>query len=221
LRAPTYGFDRAEDIAGIGVSLAIWGSAVFAGFVSVHKLTEHGRTSHFTLGIAAAAIGILGNQVVARYKGRTGKRIHSMTLMADAKHSWLDAISSAGALVGLAATAAGVRGADGVAGLFITAFIIHVGWEVTTEVLGHLMDGVDPELVRHAEAAALEVEGIEHVHVRARWSGRSLLFDIEGFIPATSTLDYAEGLGREVERAVATAVPESRAVFWSPHVLPN
>src|SRR5665213_1019734 len=216
----TYGFDRAEDIAGIGVSLAIWASAVFAGFVSVHKLTEHGRTSHFTIGIVAAAIGILGNQVVARYKGKVGKRIHSMTLTADAKHSWLDAISSAGALVGLATTAAGVHWADGVAGLFITAFIIHVGWAVTTDVLGHLMDGVDPELVRHAEAAALEVDGVEHVHVRARWSGRSLLFDIEGFIPATSTLDYAEALGREVERAVATAVPESRAVLWSPHVLP-
>ncbi len=215
----TYGFYRAEDLAGLGVALVIWASAVFAGVVSVHKLTEHGRTSHVAIGMVAAGFAILGNQVVARYKGKVGKRIHSMTLMADAKHSWLDAISSAGALVGLAATEAGVHWADGVAGLFITAFIIHVGWEVTTEVLGHLMDGVDPELVRHAEAAALEVEGVEHVHVRARWSGRSLLFDIEGFIPATSTLDYAEALGREVERAVATAVPESRAVLWSPHVL--
>jgi divalent metal cation (Fe/Co/Zn/Cd) transporter len=81
------------------------------------------------------------------------------------------------------------------------------------------MDGVDPQLVRRAEAVALDVEGVEHVHVRARWSGRSLLFDIEGFISPTSTLDHAEALGREVERAVATAIPESRAVLWSPHVL--
>ncbi|HVB04848.1 MAG TPA: cation diffusion facilitator family transporter [Acidimicrobiales bacterium] len=215
----TYGFDRAEDLAGVGVSFAIWASAVFAGIVSVHKLTEHGRTSHFAIGMIAAGVGIVGNQVVARYKGKVGKRIHSMTLMADAKHSWLDAISSAGALGGLAATAAGVHWADGLAGLFITAFIVHVGWEVTSEVVGHLMDGVDPELVLHAETAALDVAGIEHVHVRARWSGRALLFDIEGFIPATSTLDYAEALGRRVERAVVAAVPETRAVLWSPHVL--
>lgn len=88
-----------------------------------------------------------------------------------------------------------------------------------TEVVAHLMDGVDPSLVLHAEAAALQVKGVEHVHVRARWSGRSLLFDIEGFVPPTTTLDRAEALGREVERAVAAAIPESRAVLWSPHAL--
>jgi cation diffusion facilitator family transporter len=216
----TYGFDRAEDLAGLGVALAIWASAAFAGVVSVHKLTERGATSHLAIGMVAAGIGIVGNQVVARYKRKVGTRIHSMTLLADARHSWLDAIASGGALLGLIGVASGLRWADGVAGLLVTAFIVHVGYKVTSEVVGHLMDGVDPELVLQAETTALEVEGVEHVHVRARWSGRSLLFDIEGFIPATSTLDRAERVGREVERAVSAAIPESRAVLWSPHTLP-
>lgn len=215
-----YGFERAEDVAGIGVAIAIWASAVFAGIVSIHKLAEHGRTSHLAFGMIAAGIGIIGNQVVARYKRKVGTRIHSMTLVADAKHSWLDAIASGGALLGLAGVAGGVTWADAVAGLLVTAFIVHVGWEVTTEVISHLMDSVDPDLVRRAEVAALGVKGIQHVHVRARWSGRSLLFDVEGFLPASSTLDYAEALGRAVEQAVIAEVPESRAVLWSPHVLP-
>ncbi len=163
-----YGFDRAEDLAGLGVALGIWASAVFAGVVSVHKLTAHGHTSHLEIGMLAAAIGIVGNQVVARYKKKVGTRIHSMTLVADAKHSWLDAIASGGALFGLVGVALGVDWADGVAGLLVTAFIVHVGWEVTSEVVGRLMDGVDPELVG---CAALSVDGVEHVHVRARWSG--------------------------------------------------
>jgi len=50
-----------------------------------------------------AIIGIIGNQAVAFYTRRVGTRIHSTTLLADAKHSWLDAISSLGALVGLIA----------------------------------------------------------------------------------------------------------------------
>ena len=215
----TYGFDRAEDLAGVGVALTIWASAVFAATVSIQKLSEHGRTSHLALGMLAATIGIIGNQVVARYKRTVGGHIHSMALLADAKHSWLDAISSAGALAGLAVTAAGVPWADGAAGLLVTIFIAHVGWEVSREVVERLMDGVNPELVLLAEIAALEVKGVEHVHVRARWAGRALLFDIEGFIPATSTLDHAEALGQEVERAIRTAVPQSRAVLWSPHVL--
>ena len=89
-------------------------------------------------------IGIIGNQVVARYKLVVGKRIGSATLIADARHSWLDALSSAGALVGLIAVALGQPWGDPVAGLVITAFICHVGYEVTSDVVHRLADGVDP-----------------------------------------------------------------------------
>lgn len=102
-----YGLDRAEDLAGIGIAVVIWASAAFAGFESVRKLLERGSTSHVALGILGAALGIVGNQVVARYKLVIGRRIHSATIVADARHSWLDALSSAGALAGLAAVAVG------------------------------------------------------------------------------------------------------------------
>jgi len=65
-----YGLERAEDLAGLGVALVIWGSAVFAGVESVHKLLAHQGTSHVGAGIAAAVLGPVGNQLVARYKLR-------------------------------------------------------------------------------------------------------------------------------------------------------
>ena len=34
--------------------------------------------------------------------------------------------------------------------MVVTAFIVHVGWEVTRELLQHLMDGVDPDLLAPA-----------------------------------------------------------------------
>jgi len=216
-----YGYERAEDIAGLGVALVIWASAVFAGFVSFHKLTVHGRTTHLGLGMAAAIIGIAGNQIVARYKLRVGRRIQSATLVADAQHSWLDALSSAGALLGLIGVAFGLRWADAVAGLLVTAFIIHVGYEVTTDLIGHLMDGVDPELLAAAESAALEINGVEHAHVRGRWMGRSLLVEIEGFILPGITVEAGETIGRAVEDAVIAAVPAARAVTWQPRSMPR
>jgi cation diffusion facilitator family transporter len=211
-----YGYERAEDLAGLGVALVIWASAVFALVVSIHKLSVHGRTSHLGFGMAAAAIGIIGNQVVARYKLRVGRRIQSATLLADAQHSWLDALSSAGALLGLVGVALGYSWADGVAGLMVTAFIVHVGWEVTSDILTHLMDGIEPEVIGAAEAAALSVPPLEHVHIRGRWMGRSLLIEVEGFVPADMTVGSAEALGHSVEEAILTAVPESRAVLWTP-----
>jgi cation diffusion facilitator family transporter len=202
------------------VAAVIWASAAFAAVISIHKLIVGGRTSHLGLGIIAAAVGILGNQLVARYKLRVGRRIQSSTLIADGKHSWLDALSSAGALLGLVGVAVGFGWADGVAGLIVTGFIAHVGWEVTSELVVHLMDGVDPALLTGAERAALTVPGVEHVHVRARWIGRSLIIDIEGFVTDATTVQAAESLGRQVERAVVEAVPESRAVLWAPRALP-
>jgi cation diffusion facilitator family transporter len=214
-----YGYERAEDMAGLGVALVIWGSAVFAGWVSVHKLVHHGTTTHLGLGMAAAVVGIVGNQVVARYKKRVGGRIQSNTLLADAKHSWLDAVASAGALLGLAGVAAGLWWADGVAGLLVTSFIVHVGYEVTSDVVAHLMDSVDPRVLVDAEAAALTVPGVEHAHLRARWLGRTLLVEVEAFLPSAIRLDDAERLGRDVRSVVLQTVPECRAVVWSPHAL--
>lgn len=216
-----YGYERAEDIAGLGIALVVWASAGFAAVVSVHKLTGHGHTTHLGVGMAAAGVGIVGNQLVARYKRRIGRRIQSATLIADAQHSWLDALSSAGALLGLVCVALGFPWADAVAGLVVTAFIIHVGYEVTVDVVGHLMDGVAPELLGQAEAAALQVAGVDHAHVRARWMGRSLLVEVEGFVESGTTIEAGEAIGRAVEDAVASAVPAARAVQWCPRAMPS
>lgn len=210
-----YGWDRAEDIAGLGVALVIWISAVFTAVVSIHKLLTHGTTTHLGYAMAAAFVGIVGNQVVARYKLRVGRRIQSATLIADARHSWLDALSSAGALVGLVGVASGWHWADALAGLLLTGFIGHVGYEVTRELLHHLMDGVEPAILNAAVSAASRVPGVSHTHARARWVGRSLIIEVMGFVEPTMTVEDGDLLGEVVEIAVRAAVPEARAVLWS------
>ena len=57
--------------------------------------------------MAGAVLGIIGNQVVARYKLDRRQADQVRHPVADARHSWLDALSSAGALVGLIAVALG------------------------------------------------------------------------------------------------------------------
>jgi divalent metal cation (Fe/Co/Zn/Cd) transporter len=110
--------------------------------------------------------------------------------------------------------------ADGVAGLLVTGFIVHVGWEVTSDVVSHLMDGVDPDVLAAAESSALTVPGVDHVHVRARWLGRSLLVEVEGFMAGQVLLTDTEATGSLVRDSILGAVPEVRAVVWAPHTLP-
>ena len=87
------------------------------------------------------------------FRGR--RPVHHLCVRASA---WPDA----GALAGLVAVALGQPWGDQVAGLAVTAFICHVGWEVTTDVVHRLADGVDPGIITAAEAAAGSVPGVVH-----------------------------------------------------------
>jgi len=224
-RTPTerypYGLDRAEDLAGIGIAIVISASAVFAGFESVRKLLAHGPTSHIGLGILGAVLGIIGNQVVARYKLVTGRRINSATLIADARHSWLDALSSAGALIGLIAVELGQRWGDPVAGIAVTGFICHVGYEVTSDVVHRLADGIDPAIITTAEAAAGNVPGVIHAHARARWTGRTLRVELEGWVDPDLPAREVEALGRQVAEALARQLPDMSSFTWAARAAPQ
>ena len=223
-RPPTekypYGLERAEDLAGVGIAVVIWASAAFAGFESIRKLVNHGHTTHIAVGIAGAVLGVAGNQLVARYKLRVGKRINSATLIADAKHSWLDALSSAGALAGLVAVAFGLPWGDPVAGLAVTAFIGHVGYEVTKDVVHRLADGVDPDVITTAEAAAGSVPGVIHAHARARWTGRTLRVEIEGWVDPELPAKDADTMGRQVADHLARQLPEAGSFTWTTRAAP-
>ncbi|OBH26745.1 cation transporter [Mycobacterium sp. E342] len=210
-----YGYERAEDLAGIGVALVIWGSAAVAAYESINKLLRHGGTGYLGWGIAAAIVGIAGNQLVARYKLVVGRRIRSATMVADAKHSWLDALSSAGAMLGLIGVALGWGWADAVAGIVVTGFICHVGWEVTADIAHRLLDGVDPEIVTTAEAVAAAVPGVTHAHARARWTGRTLRVEVEGFLDPGTPLAAADRIGRQVAAALAPQIPEMHNFTWT------
>ena len=218
-RPPTerlpYGYERAEDLAGLGVALVIWASAVFAGVESYRKLVGHGGTAHLGWGMVGAVLGVVGNQLVARYKLTVGRRIQSATLIADARHSWLDAISSVGAFLGLLGVAAGYRWADPVAGFAVTMFIVHVGYEVTIELLHHLMDGVDADVLAEAKQASLSVPGVQAAMVRGRWTGRTLRLEVDGYLDNATTVSRAEEIGATVGARVFEAVPEARQVRFN------
>ena len=151
-------------------------------------------------------------QAVAWYKGSVGRRIQSATLMADARHSWLDAISSLGAALGLVAVALGFPLGDPIAGLAITFMICHVGYEVTGDIVSHLMDAVDPALLEHAKSGAMRVPGVRSVQVRGRWAGRSLRLDVRAEVDASTTVGATVPIVGAIESAVFDAVEEARVV---------
>jgi len=153
--------------------------------------------------MAAAVVGILGNEAVAEYKIRVGRRIGSVALEADGVHSRIDGFVSAGALVGLVGVALGFPKADPIAALAITAVIVWVTAGTARGVIGRVVDAVDPTLTERIERSARSVDGVIDVHdVRARWAGRSLLVALHTSLDEELHLHEAHDIGEGVRHAI-------------------
>ena len=212
-RGYTFGFARAEDVAGVLVVLAIAVSAGLAAWQSLAKLAGGAPALHCPgWALAAALAGVAGNEAVAQYKLRVGRRIRSVPLEADGRHSRVDGLASLAAAAGIAAAWAGWPAADPLAGLALTAVIVWVLVGAAGQVLGRLLDRVDPEVVTAVERAAA-VPGVGAVHgVRARWVGRSLHVLVHAEVDPDLPLREAHALGERARHAVFHALPGVAAV---------
>ncbi len=174
-RRYTYGYGRAEDLAGIFVVLAIALSALFAGYESIRRLLDPQPVEHLVAVAVAGVVGFLGNEGVAQYRIRVGRRIGSAALVADGLHARTDGFTSLAVVVGAIGVGLGFDRADPLIGLVITVAILVVLRSAARQVLHRLMDAVDPDLVDRSEAVLGGVAGIEAVgRVRLRWIGHTL-----------------------------------------------
>lgn len=175
----TYGYDRAEDIAGVLIMLVILASAIIAGYESYLKLAQAEVPRHLGWAMGAALVGFLGNEAVAHYRIKVGREIGSAALVADGQHARVDGLTSLAALAGLFGVFWGYPLADPLAGLLITAAIFLIAYETGGEILSHLMDAIDPETVEEIERTAMRIPGIRCVHdIRARWLGHQIHVEI-------------------------------------------
>ncbi|WP_193048457.1 cation diffusion facilitator family transporter [Mycolicibacterium baixiangningiae] len=208
-RRYTYGFGRAEDIAGLFVVAMIALSAIVAGVESIRRLINPVPIEHVGWVAAAGLVGFIGNELVAVYRIRVGRRIGSAALVADGLHARTDGFTSLAVLFGAGGVALGVPMADPIIGLLITVAILAVLRTVVRDVFRRLMDGVDPTFVDSAEAALAAQPGVADVRsVRMRWIGHRLHAEAELDIDPAITLADAHRIAHNAEHILTHAVPK-------------
>ncbi|WP_068177445.1 cation diffusion facilitator family transporter [Mycobacterium sp. UM_CSW] len=207
-RRYTYGYGRAEDIAGLFVIGMITLSAIIAGYEAILRLIHPVAIEHVGWVAAAGVIGFLGNEVVALYRIRIGRRIGSAALVADGLHARTDGFTSLAVLFGAGGVALGYPLADPIVGLVITVAILAVLRGAVRDIFRRLMDAVDPELIDTAEATLAARPGVRSVRrVRMRWIGHRLHADAELDIDPTTSLEDAHRIAHDAEHQLTHAVP--------------
>lgn len=206
-RRYTYGFGRAEDLAGVFVVLVIAASAAFAGYEAVRRLIEPQEVTHLPAVAAAGLVGFAGNEWVARARIRTGRRIGSAALVADGLHARTDGFTSLAVLLGAGGASLGWRWADPLIGLAITGAIVLVLRGAAREIWHRLMDAVDPALIDEAEHVLSHVEGVRAVgDVRMRWLGHDLRAETSIAVDPALTVVQAHAVAVAAEHALLGAV---------------
>jgi cation diffusion facilitator family transporter len=195
----TYGYFRAEDLAGIFIVLVIIASATASAIQSIQKLASGNIPTQIYLSMAAALVGVAGNELLAQYKISVGKRINSIPLIADGQHSRIDGLTSLAAFAGLVGVQLGLPKADPIAGIVITFVILTIVFSTSRSVLQRLLDAVDAHVVPSIITAALAVPGVEAAtDVRARWVGHTLHVVLNIEVDAELTLSKAHAIAEEV-----------------------
>lgn len=216
-RAPsrryTYGLGRLEDLAGLFIVAMIALSAIVAGYESVLRLFHPRELDAVWAVLAAGLIGFAGNEWVALFRIRIGRRIGSAALVADGLHARADGFTSLAVVFGAIGVMLGFPLADPIVGLLITLAILAVLRGAAVEVFRRLMDGVDPALVDAAEAALAGTPGVRGVNqVHMRWIGHELVADARISVDPSLGITEAHAVAHRAEDRVLAEVPRTRRV---------
>lgn len=202
-RTHTFGYRRAEDLAGLFIVAMIAFSAGLAAWESINRLINPHPISNIELVVAAGIIGFAGNELVASYRIRTGKRIGSAALVADGYHARTDGFTSLAVVLGAIGVLLGFPQADPIVGLLITVAILFVLKDAVRQVFGRLMDAVDPSLVELVEATAAAVPDVEGVNdIRLRWIGHRLDAALHVVVDCDMSVADGHRVGEEVRHAL-------------------
>jgi cation diffusion facilitator family transporter len=207
-RRYTYGYGRAEDLAGVVIVILIAVSAAASAWVAASRLLHPHPVSGLAAVAVAAVVGFAGNEAVARYRVNAGRRIGSAALVADGLHARTDGLASLAVLLGVGGSALGWQWADPVIGLLITLAILAVLRQAAVQIWHRLMDAVDPAVLDEAEQALSGTPGVLGIgQLRLRWVGHQLRAECEVIVDAGASAVEAHQVAVAAEHELRHAVP--------------
>ena len=204
-----YGHGKIEAL----VTLVISAALVFAAWELARNavLVLLRGTSDAAPGAVALAVAlgsIVLKEAVFVVTRSVARRVKSTALEANAWHHRSDALSSIPVAAAVVAVWVfpSLWWADAAGALVVSAFVLHVAWQLARPALQELTDAQIGSKAEAVAAVALGVKGVKGVHkARARRYGASFQADIH--VQVDGSLSVAEGhdIGHAVKEAVVTA----------------
>ena len=211
-----YGHERFECVAALLLSgiLALVGGTIGVNAV---KAIISGETQDAPglLALIAAVVSIVTKETLFWYTRGYAKRFRSTALHAEAWHQRSDALSSIGALIGIAGARLGVPVMEPIASLIIALFILRVAVRIFRDAVDQMVDhSCDRKTEDAFRTTALEQPGVRGVELlRTRMFGNRVYVDLEIAADPALTLAAAHEIAEDVHDVIEKTFPEVKHIM--------
>lgn len=207
-----YGHRRIETLIALGIGLVVGavGLSIIWNALSSLRSGEH---SHPTmLAFVVAVVSVVSKELLFQWSVREGKKIQSMSVIANAWHHRSDAISSIPVVlaVGAAQFLPAWSFLDAIGALVAGGFILKACGDIAWPALREIIDtGAEESKVEQLRRAASSVDGVRSVHdLRTRFVGSCIAVDLHIVVDPDITVIQGHRIGDEVQARIKSEVAE-------------
>ena len=217
-REHPYGHERMECVAAILLAVVLLITGIFIAQEGVQRILSADSEPlpvPGVLALVAAVVSILTKEAMFWYTRRYARKLGSSALMADAWHHRSDALSSVGALVGIAGARMGVPMLDPLASLVICAFIAKAAFDIFKDAVNKMVDhSADAETEAAIRDYVTSHDQVRRVDLlRTREFGNRLYIELEIALDGSLTLDEAHAVAEAVHDGVEQAFPSVKHIM--------
>ena len=221
-----YGHDRMECVAAIILSAMLMATGIMIGISGIRKIASGSGEETVIpglLALAAAVLSIMVKEWMYWYTRAAAKKIHSGAVMADAWHHRSDALSSVGAMIGIAGARLGYPVLDPVASVVICIFIGKAAVDVFRDAMDKMVDkACDDETVRKMKESAMEVMGVKQIDdIRTRMFGAKVYVEIEIAAEGNLVLMESHEIAENVHLSIEKHFPDVKHCMVHVNPLPG
>jgi cation diffusion facilitator family transporter len=203
-----YGHRKYETMASLGITVFLV-LVLFQVLASAYDRFVHGGTPRvFPEGIAIMTITLVINVCVVIYESRAGHRLHSEVLLADARHTRSDVMTSIAVLGALLGVWWGYPILDPIAAVIVAGFIGHACWDIAQDASRILSDEIviAEDDVRSVVQSVPDVLGCHQI--RTRGSADHAFMDLHVWLNGQTPLESAHATSHVVKDRLMKRFPE-------------
>ena len=201
-----YGYQKADTVAAKILSFVIFFAGAQLAWSTTRVLIgESVIEAPSMLAIWVTILSIAGKLILTLFLHRTGKKVESLMLIANARNMRNDILISFSVLGSLLFSVLLQEPLiDRIIALLISVFIMVSAFRIFMKTNVDLMDGIDDTgLYNQLFEAVRQVEGAHHPHrVRARKIGAHYMVNLDIEVDASLSVKEAHDIARRVEKSI-------------------